>query len=248
LRFVVQYPIQSKADGGAWLDPRNIIRFAKTLERAGLDAVAFTDHPAPSKKWIEAGGDETLDPFVGLSFCAAVTTRINLMTYLVVVPYRNPLLQAKSMSSLDVLSAGRAIFVVGVGYLRSEFAALGVDFDERNFLFDESIGVIRGSWTSDSLGFEGRHFKSIDQINKPVPVQRPHPPLWLGGNSKVVLDRVARWGQGWAPMQGTATTALTSRTPAIDSDEKLAAAIGDLSARLEACGSPTSRFWRALEK
>src|SRR5258707_1375535 len=137
MRFVVQFPIQSEADDGAWLEPGNIIRFTQAVEAAGLDAIALTDHPAPSRKWLASGGHETLDPFVGLAFCAAVTSRIRLMTHLVVVPYRNPLLQARSMAALDVLSGGRTTFVLGTGYLRSEFAALGVDFDQRNALFDE---------------------------------------------------------------------------------------------------------------
>jgi probable F420-dependent oxidoreductase len=236
VRFVVQYPIQSDVDGGAWLDPQNIIQFTRTIEAAGLDAVSLTDHPAPSKTWLQDGGHETLDPFVGLGFCAAVTTRIRLMTNLVVLPYRNPLLQAKSMTALDVLSGGRAIFVLGTGYLSSEFAALGVDIGERNALFDEAIEVIKGIWSTDSFSYEGRHFKSVDQIIKPGPIQRPHPPLWLGGNSNVVRDRVARWGQGWAPVLATPTQARVLRTVAIASEEELTTAIRDLGERLEANG------------
>jgi probable F420-dependent oxidoreductase len=236
VRFVVQYPIQSEVEGGLWLNPQNIIKFTQAVEAAGLDAISLTDHPAPSRKWLESGGHETLDPFVGLAFCAAVTSRIRLMTHLVVVPYRNPLLQARSMAALDVLSGGRATFVLGTGYLRSEFAALGVDFEERNELFDEAVEVMRGIWATEPFSYAGRHFKVVDQVIKPAPVQLPHPPLWVGGNSKVAFDRVARWGQGWAPMQGPALLARTSRTPAISSDEELAGALREVAARLEANG------------
>jgi hypothetical protein len=86
MKFMVECPVLSDADGGAWLSPDSIAEFARTAEESGLDAVAFTDHPAPSKKWLDGGGHETFDPFVALGFCAAVTSRIDLMTNLTVVP------------------------------------------------------------------------------------------------------------------------------------------------------------------
>ena len=234
---MVECPVLSDADGGAWISPDNIAEFARTAEAAGVDAVSFTDHPAPSKKWLDTGGHETFDPFVALGFCAAVTSRIDLMTNLTVVPYRNPLLMARSMTSVDVLSGGRTIFTLGTGYLRSEFAALGVDFEERNALFDEAVEVLLGIWSTDNFSYEGRHFKAIGQIIKPGPVSRPHPRLWLGGTPKIVLDRVARWGNGWAPLLGGGETlARTTRTAVIGSDEKLAAMIRDLGERLESNG------------
>ena len=231
----------SDVDGGAWLDPDNIAAFARTAEESGIDAVSFTDHPAPSKKWLDTGGHETFDPFVSLAFCAAATSTIKLMTHLIVVPYRNPLLMARSMTSLDVLSKGRAIFTLGTGYLRSEFAALGVDFDERNELFDEAIEVLQGVWSTDDFAYDGRHFKAIGQILKPGPVARPYPTLWLGGNAKVVLDRVARWGDGWAPLlTGGSTLARTTRTALIEDEDKLVKLIRDLAKRLEANGRALS--------
>jgi probable F420-dependent oxidoreductase len=237
MKFMVECPVLSEADGGAWLDPANIAEFARTAEKAGVDAISFTDHPAPSKKWLEGGGHETFDPFVALGFCAAATTTITLMTNLTVVPYRNPLLMAKSMTSVDVLSGGRTIFTLGTGYLRSEFAALGVAFEERNALFDEAVEVLRGVWSTDNFSYEGRHFHAIGQIIKPGPVQRPYPTLWLGGNAKVVLDRVARWGNGWAPLLGGGETlAKTTRTAVIGSEEQLGGRIRDLADRLEANG------------
>ena len=240
MKFMVEYPIQSDVDGGAWLDPANIAAFARTAEEAGLSAIAVTDHPAPSKKWLDNGGHETFDPFVALGFWAAATSRIRLMTYLAVVPYRNPLLLAKSMTSVDVLSGGRATFVLGAGYLRSEFAALGVDFAERNELFDESVEVLRGIWSTDEFSHQGKHFSSRGQIIKPGPVQLPHPPLWLGGNAAVVRERVAAWGQGWAPLQGSAQLSQTTRTPGIESEDDLVAMLDDLDERLAAHGRSRS--------
>jgi probable F420-dependent oxidoreductase len=229
MRFMLEYPLHSELDGGAWLDPANIAAFARAAEEAGVDGIALTDHPAPSGKWLDHGGHETIDPFVGLGFMAAVTTRIRLMTSLAVVPYRNPFLTAKAMTAVDILSGGRATFVIGAGYLRSEFAALGVDFDERNELFDEAVEVLKGAWADDDLHYEGRHFTAIGVRLRPRPVQQPHPPLWLGGNARIVRQRVARWGDGWQPMLGGgAVLARTARTRAIETDADLGGMIREI--------------------
>jgi probable F420-dependent oxidoreductase len=240
VKFMIEYPLGIATDGQSWSDPSSITAFATALEAAGIDALAFTDHPAPSKKWMERGGHATIDPFVGLGFCAAVTTKLRLMTALTVVPYRNPLLMTKSMTAVDILSGGRATFVLGTGYLRSEFLALGVDFDERNALFDEAVEVAKGLWAEDELHYEGRHFTAIGQTLFPRQIQQPHPPLWLGGNAKVVRDRVARWGDGWAPMLGGGVLTQTTRTAPITTDEDFATVLYDLAERLDGYGRKLS--------
>jgi probable F420-dependent oxidoreductase len=236
MKFMILYPVFSDREDGAWVDPGNIATFARVAEESGADAIAFIDHPAPPRKWLIGGGHETFDPFVALGFCAAVTTRIRLMTYLAVLPYRNPLLQAKSMTSVDVLSRGRATFVLGTGYLRSEFAALGVEFEERNELFDEAIEVMHGAWASDEFRYQGAHFRALGTVIKPPPVQRPHPPLWLGGNARVVRERVAQWGQGWAPLQGGPQLSQIARTRDISSRDDLARLVRGIRARMEELG------------
>jgi len=236
---MVEYPVRS-APGEGWLDPLNVTDFARTVEQLGFEAVAFTDHPAPSAKWVDAGGHETFDPFAALAYCAAVTSRIRLMTHLAVVPYRNPLLQARAMTTVDVLSGGRSIFALGVGYLRSEFAALGVEYAERNALFDEAVEVMITAWTQGAVEHHGVHFTARDQAMRPLPVQRPHPPLWLGGNSRLTLDRIARWGQGWAAMVGPPQLARSARTAPITSAAELGGYIRDLERRLENYGRTRS--------
>ena len=111
------------------LDAGPIVELAAAAERAGWQGFAFTEHPAPTATWLAAGGHQSLDPFVALSHVAAVTTELQLLTYVAVLPYRNPASLAKSAATVDKLSNGRLILGVGAGYLKAEFFALGVDFD-----------------------------------------------------------------------------------------------------------------------
>ncbi len=242
MRFMVNYPIHSQADGGAWLDPANITQFAQVAERCGVDGLAVTDHPAPSAKWLSRGGHETFDPFVLLGFVAAATTHLRVMTHLTVIPYRNPFLTAKSMISVDVLSGGRSTFVVGTGYLRSEYAAIGIDFEERNELFDEAIEVMRAAFGDEEVRYEGRHFDAYGVVLRPRAVQEPHPPLWLGGNSRKARRRAAEWGQGWAPMLGPPVLSQTARTRHIATDADLAGLIAEVKAEMDTLGRDPEGF------
>ncbi|WP_319449727.1 MULTISPECIES: LLM class F420-dependent oxidoreductase [unclassified Mycobacterium] len=235
MRFVVEYPVDSDRDDGAWVRPTNIAGFARAAEQTHVYGIAFTDHPAPTRRWLDAGGHETLDPFAALAFCAASTSHLRLMTWLTVLPYRNPFITAKSMTTLDLLSGGRTTFVVGTGYLQPEFAALGVDFTERNRLFEEAVDVINGVWRGEEFTRDSPSFAARGQVLRPRPPQLA-PPLWFGGNSAVVRDRVAKVGKGWAPFLSSAEVAGAARTTAITTIEGLADSIEDLSARLTAVG------------
>ncbi|MGD9796593.1 MAG: LLM class F420-dependent oxidoreductase [Acidimicrobiia bacterium] len=236
MKFLTEYPLSTTAAGGAFVKADKMAEFLRVAEAAGLDGVGFTDHVAPSKKWMDRGGHETLEPFVALAYCAGVTTTMRLITHMAVAPYRNPFLLAKEITTLDVVSGGRATIGLGSGYLRSEFSALGVEFRERGELFDESLEVLEGIFSSDEFAYEGRHFHAVGQVLQPGPVQRPRPPFWFGGNTDRVLDRVARHGHGWAPMTLGPQLANTTRTRAITSNEHLRSLIGQLGDRLEANG------------
>ena len=141
MRFVFNYPETSGLESDL-LDSGEISDVAVAVEAAGFDAFALTEHPIPGANWLAHGGHQTLDPFVGLAFAAAVTERIKLLTHLSVVPYRNPFLLAKTAATLDRCSQGRFVLGLGAGYHKTEFFALGVDFDERNALFDEALEVL----------------------------------------------------------------------------------------------------------
>ena len=231
MEFSLELPLR---DGAT--EPDAVAAIAQAAERAGFAMVGYTDHPAPSAKWLQAGGHPTLDPFAGLAFVAAVTTSVRLMTHLAVLPYRNPLLLAKSVATVDRLSGGRLTLVTGSGYLRSEFAALGVPFDDRNARFDEAIEVLRGVFTTDDFRYEGADFAALGVMHDPKPVQLPHPPIWVGGSSRVSRERVAKFGAGWAPLATPEAAAAVVRTAAMPTDDDLARAINELRGLLEAEG------------
>jgi probable F420-dependent oxidoreductase len=178
------------------LRPAAVARFARLAEESGYDALAFTDHPAPPGRWVDSGGEGVADPLVSLAFCAAVTTRIRLLTLVLVPPFRNPFLAAHAIATLDVLSEGRVTLGLGTGYLRSELRALGADLDGRRELFDEVVATMLRAWEGD-VSMRGASFEARDTRVLPPVVQRPHPPLWLHGNGRWGLERAARYGQGW---------------------------------------------------
>jgi probable F420-dependent oxidoreductase len=173
---------------------------------------------------------------VALGFAAARTTTLRLVPNIVVLPYRNPFLVAKAGATLDRLSDGRFTLAVGAGYLKSEFAALGVAYEERNELFDEALRVIHLAWTSDEVTVEGRHFSARAVTASPRPVAQPRPPIWIGGNSTAARQRVADHAEGWCPFPAPAVLARTARTVAMDTIDALAEAVDDLHRRLDAAG------------
>jgi probable F420-dependent oxidoreductase len=234
LRFMYQYPDLTGPEGDM-LDSGPVAELTRAAEEAGWDGFAFTEHPAPGLRWLQAGGHQTLDPFVALGYVAAATSRLRLLTYLSVLPYRNPMLLAKAAASVDILSGGRFILGAGTGYSKSEFRALGVDFDERNTLFDEALDVLPKHWSGEPFSYQGQHFSAREVIARPRPRQQPIP-IWIGGNSRLTRRRVAQRANGWMPMLGPATLFTTARTAAISTGDELASAIAQLRADAGARG------------
>ncbi|HZQ84808.1 MAG TPA: LLM class F420-dependent oxidoreductase [Acidimicrobiales bacterium] len=227
MRYLIQHPEPIGIERDL-CDAGDVVEVARAVEAAGWDGLAFTEHPAPGYRWLaEGGGHQTLDPFVALGAAAAVTERITLLTYLAVVPYRNPLLLGKAAATVDLVSGGRFVLGVGTGYLKGEFFALGADFDERNDLFDEALDVLPMYWSGERFSYEGRHFSARDIVARPAPVRRSIP-IWIGGNSKLTRRRVATRAQGWMPMSGPAEMARTTRTAHLSGLDDIAAAVRDL--------------------
>lgn len=198
MNFMFQYPDVHGVEADM-LDAGPIGEIAQAVEQAGWDGFALTEHPAGGARWLQGGGHQTLDPFVALGGAATVTERIRLLTYLAVLPYRNPMLLAKAATTVDRLSNGRFILGVGNGYLKAEFAALGVDFEERSVLFEETLDVLPLHWSGESFDYEGKHFTARNIQALPRPVQHPIP-IWVGGNSKAARRRVSERAQGWMPL------------------------------------------------
>src|SRR5277367_134076 len=134
MHFTITHPMHRHPYNPELVSGDGIVAVAVAAEAAGFHGFGFTDHPAPTARWLEAGGHDALDPFVALSYCAAVTERVRLIPNIVVLPYRHPLIVAKMVATLDALSGGRFTLAVATGYLRGEYRALGIDFEERNAL------------------------------------------------------------------------------------------------------------------
>ncbi|MDG2051987.1 MAG: LLM class F420-dependent oxidoreductase [Myxococcota bacterium] len=186
---------------GACVDPETAARVAAGAESAGFDSVWTGEHvilpePQTPDSPIPAH-TPLLHPSVALAHVAAHTTRLRLATGIVILPQRNPVVLAKELASLDVICGGRLTFGLGVGYIQKEFAACGIPFAERGPRTDEAIAVLRNLWASEKPKFDGRFFHYSDVDAHPRPIQKPHPPIIIGGMSAPALRRAAKLGDGW---------------------------------------------------
>jgi probable F420-dependent oxidoreductase len=188
-------------NSGVCADPDLAIRVAKAAEAAGFESVWTGEHvvlPDPQKPPSPAPPHmPMLDPAVALANLASETTTLKLGTGIIILPQRNPLVLAKELASVDVVSKGRLLFGVGVGYLRAEFDALGVSFDAKGARTSEAIEAIRALWTMEKPAFEGNYFSFSGIQSKPTPVQSPHPPIIVGGHSPGAYRRAVAHGNGW---------------------------------------------------
>ncbi len=190
------------------------------VEKAGFNAGLVTDHPCPTGRWLDAGGHYAQGPFVMLALLAAHTTRLRLQTGILVLPYRNPFTVARDVATLDKFSNGRVTVSVGAGYLKGEYRAMGVDFEQRNELMDEYMRALRGSLTGEEFTFEGTGYTAFGNRIQPGPVQSPVP-LYVGGNARRAVRRAVELGDGWNPFFtsggiDTRTTRTASMTGADD--------------------------------
>ncbi|MFC5950406.1 TIGR03619 family F420-dependent LLM class oxidoreductase [Pseudonocardia lutea] len=222
MRFVLGLPTDQAERPEEFLTADAVAEVAQAAEAAGFDAVGVTDHPFPQDKWLSRGGHQALDPLIALSFAAARTRDIALLTNILVLPYRNPFLTARSVASLDVLSGGRVILGAAVGYLRSEFAALGLDYEDRAARTDHALELMKRAWSGESVTLTEPPFEVAAHTMRPTPVQRPHPPIWFGGNSRRAMRRVVEHGQGWMPFPQPAAAVRLTRTPPLETLEDLA--------------------------
>ena len=228
MRFSGQIPTDQVLNGAEWTRAAAISELARALEDADFDAGYVTEHPFPPDSWLRAGGHHALDPFVGLAVAASATQRLRLHTNVLVLPYRNPFLTAKAVASLDAVSGGRVILGVAAGYLEAEYRALGADFERRNALADDALLAMKRAWSGEIVERDGPGYQAIGNRMLPRPVQQPHPPIWIGGNSRLAARRAARHGQGWSPFPVKAAFGRHTRTAPLETIEELASRIHEL--------------------
>ena len=198
---------------GPMANPDSLAALARGGEEMGFEIVSVSDHVViprsiesryPYNETGEfAGGPtgECLEQLTMLSFLAGVTSSARLLTSVMVLPHRSPVLAAKMIATADVLSGGRVILGCGVGWMREEFEVIGAPpYDERGAVGDEYIRVFKELWTSDDPSYEGDYAAFSDVSFQPKPVQKPHPPIWIGGESPPALRRAGSLGDAWYPI------------------------------------------------
>ena len=200
-------------NSGKLTAPEVMGRLAREGEALGYDYLTLTDHvvlpdlAAPGYPYSESGEFMSGDPAVrhelltGMAWVAAKTERIRLVAAVLVVPHRQAVLAAKMLSTIDVLSGGRLTVGIGTGWLEVEFnAVVTTPFAERGAVTDEYLAAFRALWTEERPRFDGKYVRFADIVFEPKPAQRPHPPIWVGGEAPPALRRAARYGQAWYPI------------------------------------------------
>ena len=239
MKYIINLPV-----AGSLATPESLTALAQTAEDQGVEAISSSErlllprivnsrYPYGDSGEFPDGeiSQKTLEMITTLAFLCGKTSRIHLLTSVLVLPYRNPILTAKMLATLDFLSKGRLIVGCGVGWMREEFEALGLPthFRHRGRISDEYIQGIQELWCQNDPAFQGDYLNFSEIDFAPKPAQRPHPPLWFGGESPAALRRVAKYGNGWMPISGN------PRYP-LDNNLQLADAIQNLRQLLESGG------------
>ena len=189
------------ANSGPYTTRDALIRLSEAAEKAGIDSIWVSEHlvvPDPKRPPSNMDPkDPILDPVTSLAFLAARTESVRLGTGIIVLPLRNPLILAKELATVDVLSGGRLVFGIGVGYVEREFDALDAPFGDRGVRTEEYLAAIRAIWTQPRPAFDGRSVSFSGVQAFPHPVQRPHPPIVMGGYAAPVMRRTIREADGW---------------------------------------------------
>jgi probable F420-dependent oxidoreductase len=201
----MQLPVQARstyfvADWEHSAGPDDMAAVARACDDAGFAYVGVCDHVALPEAVADSMGFHWVDPMSTLGWLAALTTNVNLLTHIYVLPYRHPLVAAKQFATLDYLSGGRAICGLGAGHVQAEFDHLGVDFSSRGQAMDDSVPRLIDALSNEVVDGFGA---------TPRPVQQPRPPVWLAGSSLAAARRAARLGDGWLP-QGPATADIVA--------------------------------------
>jgi probable F420-dependent oxidoreductase len=181
------------------LEAKDNIEIAKAAENYGIDSIWVSDHVVMPEKHLGSFSEVFYDPFMLLSYIAAETSTIELGTSVIILPYRNPVVVAKMIATLDVLSEGRVIFGVGPGWMREEYDALSIPYEKRGARTNEYIRAIKELWVNDDPKYKGKFCSFSDIKFYPKPLQKPHPPVFIAGASDYAIKRAVELGDGWQP-------------------------------------------------
>jgi probable F420-dependent oxidoreductase len=195
-------PASFSVPGANWqehLSAADFQRIAADADRLGFDAISVPEHVVLPRELAGHMGGRWPDAMTVMAFIAGATTKIRVNSGVIVLPLHNPVRLAKAIATLDVLSGGRVMVTFGAGMAPGEFTALGVDFRRRGRMMDEYIRAMTLLWTADEPEFHGEFVDFADIVFEPKPVQRPHPPVFVGGRSVFALRRAARLADGWVP-------------------------------------------------
>lgn len=202
LGFAIPHMLELKATMQSWelgVLGADQTRLAKWAEKLGFEMIAVPEHHIIPRKHVDLSGPFYFSAYTAMAYFAGATERVRVNSAIAILPAQNPIVTAKALSTMDWLSSGRVTITFAVGWLEEEFALLGVPFKERGAMADEYIQAIIALWTEESPEFEGKYVSFRDVAFEPKPVQKPHIPIWFGGDADAVLRRAARFGQGWWP-------------------------------------------------
>ncbi len=229
-------PLANRADLSRILDAGERLGFASTMV---ADHVILPTKIESAYPYTVAGNfvseSECFEQLSLMAFVAGRTEKLRIVSSVMIVPHRNPVFNAKALASIDALSGGRLTVGIGVGWLAEEFKALGTpDFKHRGAVTDEYVDIFRKLWTGKPVSYAGRFYAFDEVICDPKPIQRPGPPIWIGGHSGPALRRVAKLGDGWHPVGATAASPL----PPAEVREKL----GEIADMMRAQGRDFSKL------
>lgn len=212
---------------GPLTSPEILLDIGQRVEKYGFSDVWVGDHIVfPSQiqsKYPYPGGfssspsEGILEPLVAMSYLGALTSKAHIGVSVLIIPYRNPVLTAKMISTLDVLTNGRVILGAGAGWMAEEFHSVMADYENRGAITDEYIKIYQDLCTSEISSFSGKYYQYENLIMSPKPIQKPYPPIWIGGNGTVALRRAANLGDGWQPISITPED-LKSKTTTLRSN------------------------------
>lgn len=179
--------------------PADVLHFARKVDGLDFDWVWLPEHVIMPNESAPFMGPRFHEALTAAAFILGATARVKALTYIVPLPYHNPVVYAKAIASLDYLSGGRITPGLAVGHMEREFDIMGVPFHDRGAMADEYLRAMKELWVSDAPSFHGKYVQFEDVTADPKPVQKPHPPLMIGGDSRPALRRAASLGDGWLP-------------------------------------------------